>query len=69
MGKYSDAIHLCWVIGEDANVGLRYYVTPKEPGYSVEMKPDSMERFSFPGGEGGWWKSDEAKVILESENI
>ncbi|KAH7063977.1 mandelate racemase/muconate lactonizing protein-like protein [Paraphoma chrysanthemicola] len=46
-----------------------YYVTPTEPGYSVEMKPESMDKFSFPGAEGGWWKSAEAKSILEGEKI
>ncbi|OAL47951.1 mandelate racemase/muconate lactonizing protein-like protein [Pyrenochaeta sp. DS3sAY3a] len=46
-----------------------YYKTPMSPGYSVEMKPESMDRFSYPGGEGGWWRSEEAKVILESEKI
>ncbi|KAL5117128.1 L-galactonate dehydratase [Pleosporales sp. CAS-2024a] len=46
-----------------------YYVTPMEPGYSVEMKAASMEKFSFPGGEGGWWKSEEARPILEGIKI
>jgi L-galactonate dehydratase len=46
-----------------------YYQTPLEPGYSVEMKPESMEKFRFPGGEGGWWRSDEAKPILEGDKI
>ncbi|CAI6337686.1 unnamed protein product [Periconia digitata] len=47
-----------------------YYVTPMSPGYSVEMKPESMERFSFPGAEGkSWWKSEEARGILEGEKI
>ncbi|EAT79051.1 hypothetical protein HBI56_165740 [Parastagonospora nodorum] len=46
-----------------------YYVTPMEPGYSVEMKAESMERFSYPGGEGGWWKSEEARPILEGVKI
>lgn len=31
------------------------------------MKPASMERFSFPGGEGGWWKSQEAEKLLTLE--
>jgi len=44
-----------------------YYVTPSQPGYSVEMRPESMERFEFPGKEGGWWKSEEARPILEGE--
>ncbi|KAF4988951.1 hypothetical protein FDECE_14865 [Fusarium decemcellulare] len=47
-----------------------YYTTPTEPGYSVEMKPESMDRFSYPGEKGvSWWTSDEAKVILEGEKI
>jgi L-galactonate dehydratase len=46
-----------------------YYVTPTDPGYSVEMKAESMDKFSFPGAEGGWWKSAEAKSILEGEKI
>lgn len=45
-----------------------YYQTPTEPGYSVEMKAESMDRFAFPGEEGkSWWRSDEAKLILQPE--
>ncbi|KAJ6787218.1 hypothetical protein PWT90_06711 [Aphanocladium album] len=29
-----------------------YYRTPTEPGYSVEMKPESMDKFSYPGEQG-----------------
>jgi L-galactonate dehydratase len=46
-----------------------YYQTPTEPGYSVEMKAKSMEEYSFPGGPGGWWKSEEARPILEGVKI
>lgn len=46
-----------------------YYKTPTSPGYSVEMKPESMDKFTFPGGEGGWWRSEEARPILEGEKI
>ncbi|KAK7187888.1 L-galactonate dehydratase [Paraphaeosphaeria sporulosa] len=47
-----------------------HYVTPMSPGYSVEMKPESMDRFSYPGKEGvSWWKSEEARPILEGERI
>ena len=47
-----------------------YYQTPTEPGYSVEMKPESMDRYSFPGEPGvSWWTTDEAKPILEGEKI
>lgn len=47
-----------------------YYTTPTEAGYSVEMRPESMEKFAYPGKEGvSWWKSEEAKGILEGERI
>ncbi|MCJ1255476.1 L-galactonate dehydratase [Lignoscripta atroalba] len=46
-----------------------YYQTPMEPGYSVEMKQESMEKFSFPGGANGWWQTEEARGILEGEKI
>lgn len=42
-----------------------YYQTPTDPGYSVEMKADSMVEFGFPGTQGTWWKSEEARPILE----
>jgi len=47
-----------------------YYVTPMEPGYSVEMKGESIKQFEFPGEDGiGWWKTSEAKGILEAKRI
>ncbi len=48
-----------------------YYQTPTSPGYSVEMKPESMDKYTYPGEEGvGWWKSDEARPILDGgENL
>jgi L-fuconate dehydratase len=29
------------------------YRLPTRPGYSIEMKPESLERYTFPGGEAG----------------
>jgi L-galactonate dehydratase len=46
-----------------------YYQTPMEAGYSVELKPESMEHFSFPWSQGGFWKSAAAKPILEGVKI
>ncbi|UNI18121.1 L-galactonate dehydratase [Purpureocillium takamizusanense] len=47
-----------------------YYQTPTEPGYSVEMKADSMDRYTYPGEKGiSWWTSDEARPILEGDKI
>jgi len=34
-----------------ATIRRGHYLVPKEPGYSIEMFPDSLERFSFPNGE------------------
>jgi L-fuconate dehydratase len=31
------------------------YRLPMRPGYSIEMKPESLERYTFPGGEA--WRS------------
>lgn len=28
-----------------------------------------MERFSFPGGKGGWWRSQEAEGLLGRERV
>lgn len=45
-----------------------YYVTPLEPGYSVEMKAASMDQYTYPGEKGvSWWQSAAAKPILEGE--
>ncbi|KJZ74587.1 Mitochondrial enolase superfamily member 1 [Hirsutella minnesotensis 3608] len=47
-----------------------YYQTPTEPGYSVEMKAESLHKYAFPGEEGvSWWRSDEAKPVLEGPKI
>lgn len=47
-----------------------HYVTPTEPGYSVQMKEASMERFAYPGEPGkSWWQSEEAKSILTGVKI
>lgn len=46
-----------------------FYQTPMEPGYSVEMKSESMDRYSFPGDEKSWWRTEEARPILEGEKI
>jgi L-galactonate dehydratase len=47
-----------------------YYTTPTEAGYSVEMKPESMDRYEYPGKEGvSWWRTEEARPILEGERI
>ena len=47
-----------------------HYQTPMDPGYSVEMKPQSMDRYTYPGEKGvSWWTSEEAQPILTGEKI
>jgi L-galactonate dehydratase len=40
-----------------------YYTTPTEPGYSVEMKSESMEEFGYSNGK--FWTSETARPIRE----
>ena len=66
--EYVDHLHEHFFHPSEIKDG--YYVTPKDPGYSVEMKPESMEKYAYPGKEGvSWWKSEEARPILEGEKI
>ncbi|KAF2180594.1 L-galactonate dehydratase [Zopfia rhizophila CBS 207.26] len=66
--EYVDHLHEHFFHPSEIRDG--YYVTPMEPGYSVEMRPESMDKFSFPGKEGvSWWRSEEARTILEGEKI
>jgi L-galactonate dehydratase len=66
--EYVDHLHEHFHYPSEIKDG--HYVTPMSPGYSVEMKPESMDRYSYPGKEGvSWWKSEEARPILEGEKI
>jgi len=62
--EYVDHLHEHFFHPSEVQNG--YYVTPKAPGYSVEMKPDSLRAFEFPGEKGvSWWQSEEARPIVE----
>ncbi|KAL2119619.1 hypothetical protein VTJ04DRAFT_6580 [Mycothermus thermophilus] len=65
--EYVDHLHEHFV--HPAVIKDGFYQTPTEPGYSVEMKPESMDRYEYPGGEGSWWRTDEARIILDGEKI
>jgi L-galactonate dehydratase len=66
--EYVDHLHEHFL--HPSRVTGGYYQTPMEPGYSVEMKAESMDQYEFPGKDGvSWWKSAEAKSILEGERI
>ena len=60
--EYIDALHEHFY--HPAQIANGFHVTPTAPGYSVQIKPESMDRFTFPGG---WWKSKEAEKLLKME--
>ena len=66
--EYVDHLHEHFL--HPAAVKDGYFRTPLEGGYSVQMKEESMAKFSYPGEEGkSWWRSEEAKAILDGEKI
>lgn len=47
-----------------------YYITPLEPGYSVEMKGESMDQYEYPGQHGkSWWRTEEAKSVINAPRV
>jgi L-fuconate dehydratase len=53
--EFVDHLHNHFLTPVDVRRG-RYHL-PDVPGYSIEIKPASLERFSFPNGEA--WKDQE----------
>ncbi len=47
--EFVDHLHEHFITPVDVRRG-RYYL-PESPGYSIEIKPESLERFAFPDGE------------------
>jgi signal peptide peptidase SppA len=47
--EYVDELHEHFV--EPVRMRGGRYVVPEAPGYSIEMRPESLEEFAFPGGE------------------
>ena len=56
--EYVDHLHEHFT--DPAEVRGGRYVAPTAPGYSITMRPDSIERFRFPGGEA--WTRPVAQV-------
>ena len=63
--EYIDALHEHFE--NPAAIKDGHHVTPTSPGYSVHIKPKSMEKFTFPGGRNSWWASKEAEPLLKLE--
>lgn len=47
--EYVDELHEHFVAPVEIRGGR--YVTPEMPGYSIEMHPESLEEYAFPGGD------------------
>jgi L-fuconate dehydratase len=56
--EWVDHLHEHFV--EPARVQRGRYVVPEAPGYSVEMRPESLDEFEFPGGRA--WMEGELAV-------
>lgn len=66
--EYVDHLHEHFEHPASAKGG--YYVTPLEPGYSVEMKAESMNRYEYPGKEGvSWWRTEDAKPVINAARV
>ncbi|ETN36607.1 uncharacterized protein HMPREF1541_08885 [Cyphellophora europaea CBS 101466] len=66
--EYVDHLHEHFVHPSSTERG--FYVTPLQPGYSVEMKEDSMDRFEYPGEEGkSWWRTAEARTVIDAPRV
>lgn len=63
--EYVDHLHEHFL--EPATTEAGHYVTPQAPGYSVQMKPETLERYCFPGGSQSWWRTDEARKIINGD--
>ena len=53
--EYVDHLHEHFVDPVEIRAGR--YVPPQTPGYSAEMKPESLNEFEFPAG-SAWAKEE-----------
>ncbi len=47
--EYVDHLHEHFV--DPVRIRCGYYLLPQAPGYSIQIKPETLERYSFPDGE------------------
>ncbi|MDZ7720293.1 MAG: L-fuconate dehydratase [Balneolaceae bacterium] len=60
--EYVDHLHEHFVDPVEIKNGA--YIPPKKPGYSIEMKPESLKDYEFPNGKI-WHNSEEKKSTSE----
>lgn len=44
-----------------------FFVTPWEPGYSVEYKPEAIEKYEFPNG--SFWTGEQGMAIRAGPRV
>lgn len=44
-----------------------HFVTPHESGYSVEYKPEAIEKYTYPSG--SFWRSEQGLAIINEPKI
>ena len=54
--EFVDHLHEHFV--DPVRVANGRYLAPTAPGYSIEIKPESLSEFAFPDG-AGWWGKEE----------
>ncbi|KAH8690870.1 enolase C-terminal domain-like protein [Talaromyces proteolyticus] len=63
--EYVDHLHEHFLT--PARIEQGFYVTPMEPGYSVQMRPEIIDKYLFPGAEGlSWWTSQAGRDAIEA---
>jgi L-fuconate dehydratase len=53
--EFVDHLHEHFV--DPVRVARGRYLAPTTPGYSIEIRPESLSEFAFPDGPG-WWKEE-----------
>ncbi len=59
--EYVDHLHEHF--RDPVNIRRGHYMLPRQPGYSAEILPASLDRFSFPEGETWKGKADEVCLV------
>jgi len=57
--EYVDHLHEHFV--DPVRVENGRYLAPTAPGYSIEIRPESLSEFAFPDG-AGWWEEEEVRA-------
>jgi L-fuconate dehydratase len=60
--EYVDHLHEHFL--DPVRIERGHYRVPYAPGYSIEIKPESLERYSYPGGPV--WTEDASSVAIDA---